>query len=110
MNFNPSGPGDVIIKKALKYLLLFPVMFVAVPVQGIGPLQPLELTCEFMKDPLGIAEQKPRLTWTLQATRRAQMQSAYELIVSDDLNLIQQAKGNVWETGKVISGQNILVA
>lgn len=80
-----------------------------IQVQGTSPLQPLQLTCEYIQNPLGIEEKKPRLSWTLQATKRGQLQSAYELIVSDNLHALQQGKGNKWESGKVSSAQNILV-
>jgi alpha-L-rhamnosidase len=41
------------------------------------------------------------------ATERNQFQSAYEIIVSDNLKDIQQNKGNVWQSGKVNSSQNL---
>jgi alpha-L-rhamnosidase len=104
-----SGTSDGKIKKLLPSFFIFTFLFMASIVQAGSPLQPHELTCEYIKNPLGIAEQRPRLTWTLQGSQRAQQQSAYELIVSDDLNTIRQMKGNVWESGKVLSSQNILL-
>jgi len=63
-----------------------------------------------MEDPLGIDALKPRFAWNyFITTQRNQLQSAYELIVSDDSIDIARQKGNVWTTGKVISSQNIQV-
>jgi alpha-L-rhamnosidase len=109
MYFIFSCTTDLKIERDLKCILLFLFLFASTILHAASPLQPHELTCEYIKNPLGIAEQKPRLTWTMQGSQRAQQQSAYELIVSDDLKTIQQIKGNIWESGKVLSAQNILV-
>jgi alpha-L-rhamnosidase len=77
--------------------------------QANSPLQPAVLTCEYLKDPLGIDAQHPRLSWTFNASARNQFQSAYEIIVSDDAEDVQKNKGNVWSTGKIISAKNINV-
>ena len=77
--------------------------------QANSPLQPGTLTCEYIQNPLGIAEPAPRLSWTLLSDKRNQQQSAYELEVSDKLSTPQQFKGNVWAAGKVESNQNIHV-
>ena len=77
--------------------------------QANSPLQPGTLTCEYIQNPLGIAEPAPRLSWTLLSYKRNQQQSAYELEVSDKLSTPQQFKGNVWAAGKVESNQNIHV-
>lgn len=96
-------------KSHFNSLLLLFLWGAGTPVQAASPLQPHQLSCEYIKNPLGISHQKPRLTWTLQATRRNQQQSAYEVIVSDDDGMMQQKKGNVWQSGKVASAQNVLV-
>ncbi len=77
--------------------------------QAASPLQPNRLTCEHRENPLGIAEPKPRLSWTLLATVRNQQQSAYELLVSDDSLAILRGEGNLWQSGRMASPQNILV-
>ncbi len=72
-------------------------------------LQPAHLTCEYIENPLGINTKIPRFNWTFVSTERNQFQSAYELIVSDNLKDIQQNKGNVSSTGKITSSQNIQI-
>ncbi len=93
----------------LRFKILFVLLFVCMQVQAASPLQPGTLTCEYIKNPLGIGDLKPRLSWTLTANERNQNQSAYEVIVSDDQKIIFSGKGNVWETGKIISSQNLHV-
>ena len=63
--------------------------------QAIPSLRPGTLTCEYIENPLGIDTKLPRLSWTFESTERNQSQSAYELIVSDNVKDIQQGRGNV---------------
>jgi len=68
-------------------------------------MQPANLSCEYIENPLGIDMAKPRLSWNFTTTERNQSQTAYEIEVSDiDTKLL---KGNVWQTGKIISGENL---
>ncbi|MFM9908135.1 MAG: family 78 glycoside hydrolase catalytic domain [Chitinophagaceae bacterium] len=72
-----------------------------------GPLQPAALTCEYIRNPLGIDTRVPRLSWNFTASKNNQFQSAYEIIVSDNFDDIQQGKGNYWSTGKLVSTQSL---
>jgi len=74
------------------------------------PLQPVNLTCEYMANPLGIDIAVPRLGWNFTSNGKNQFQSAYEIIVSDQLTGINKGTGNEWSTGKVISTENIQLA
>lgn len=67
------------------------------------------LTCEYKVNPLGISSLNPRLGWQLKSDERNQSQSAYQIIVSDDPELLKAGKGNVWDSKKVNSDQSILV-
>ncbi len=70
-------------------------------------IQPAKLTCEYLENPLGIDVPKPRLSWNFVSNERNQTQTAYEILVSDDLKTVQ--KGTIWRTGKVASNQNLHV-
>jgi alpha-L-rhamnosidase len=96
----------------LRKIIAFAVCFLVtdgLSAQVTSPLQPSRLTCEYIENPLGIDTKAPRLSWTLKSTVRNQFQSAYDLILSDNIKDIQQGKGNVWSTGKIISSQNIQI-
>jgi alpha-L-rhamnosidase len=60
-----------------------------------------------MENPLGIDTNRPGLSWTLTSEKRNQIQTAYEIIVSDNLKDITSAKGNFWTTGKITSSQSL---
>jgi alpha-L-rhamnosidase len=74
----------------------------------VSSLQVDKLTCEYIKNPLGIDTKSPRLSWTLISGKRNQQQTAYELIVSDNINDIKNGKGNSWTTGKIVSSQTCI--
>ena len=70
-------------------------------------IQPYMLTCEYLQNPLGIDIAKPRLSWNFTSIERNQLQTAYEIIVSNDEKEIKLLKGNNWQTGKILSADNI---
>jgi len=61
------------------------------------------LRCEYQVNPLGIDEDRPRLSWTLQSDVRAQTQTAYQVIVSTRAEEIKANRGGQWDSGKVAS-------
>ncbi|HTL07695.1 MAG TPA: family 78 glycoside hydrolase catalytic domain [Chitinophagaceae bacterium] len=93
----------------MKWPLTFFALLLAASAYA-SPLQPVALKCEYSTNPLGIDVAVPRLAWNFSSTERNQRQSAYEIIVSDKLALINQQKGDQWNSGKQSSDQNIQVA
>ena len=45
-------------------------------------ITPLELTCEYVTDPVGVDVTEPRFSWILESDQRGQMQSAYQILVA----------------------------
>jgi len=68
------------------------------------------LTCEFMKNPMGIEYTQPLLGWQLVSDVRGTMQSAYQVIVSQDIKSIQDGKGTAWDSGKIASSKTDNIA
>ena len=66
-------------------------------------LQVTDLRCEYKTNPLGIDVTAPRLTWTLKADVHAQVQSAYQILVSSTPELLDADGGDRWDSGKVAS-------
>lgn len=92
--------------------ILFPVFFSLIMATGVSCTQRSSLsvnnqTCEYIKNPLGIDIPSPRFTWNLASTTRNQIQTAYEIIVSDNAKDIKANKGNMWTSGKVNSADNL---
>jgi alpha-L-rhamnosidase len=74
---------------------------------GGSSLQPVQLTCEYLENPLGIDIVKPRLSWNFLTAERNQFQTGYEILVSDNEKDNSLFNGNAWQTGKIKSDQNI---
>lgn len=65
-----------------------------------------ELICEYHTNPLGIDVLKPRLSWQMVSAEENVLQTAYEILVTD-----QTANGKLlWTSGKVNSAQSVNVA
>ncbi|MGQ4876054.1 MAG: family 78 glycoside hydrolase catalytic domain [Promethearchaeia archaeon] len=61
------------------------------------------LRCEYLINPLGIDVKKPRLSWILESNTRNQYQSAYQIIIASKSELLNENKGDLWDSGKVKS-------
>jgi alpha-L-rhamnosidase len=68
-----------------------------------GPLPPQNLRCEYLSNPLGIDVRQPRFAWGLDHTARGQRQTAYQILVATQPGLLDQDKGDQWDSGKVVS-------
>ncbi len=78
----------------------------------VGKLNPVELRCEYLKNPLGIDEVQPRLSWRLETSGqgvevRSLKQIAYRVLVASSAEKLEQNQGDLWDTGKVESDQSI---
>jgi alpha-L-rhamnosidase len=62
-----------------------------------SPLRVTRGTVEHRTDPLGVDAARPRFGWQLGASAPQQRQAAYQVTVSD-------ARGVVWDSGRVVSG------
>jgi alpha-L-rhamnosidase len=67
-----------------------------------------DLTCEHKSNPVGIDGMQPRLSWKIKADESNIMQKAYSVRVATDQKFSPSAM--VWQSGKVSSGESILIA
>ncbi|HZC72109.1 MAG TPA: alpha-L-rhamnosidase N-terminal domain-containing protein, partial [Jatrophihabitans sp.] len=66
-----------------------------------------QLTTEYAHNPLGIDVARPRLGWRLSSPNRDQKQTAYQILVSSSPSDLVASQGDVWDSGKVNSGQSV---
>lgn len=76
----------------------------------LGPAEVAGLQVEHATDPLGIDVLRPRLGWRLRADRRGVLQSAYRVIVASSRERLARDRGDVWDSGKVLSADSADVA
>ncbi len=67
------------------------------------------LGCECFINPLGIDTPKPRLSWVIESGKRGELQTAYEVLVASTPELLAKDKGDLWDSGRVVSDQSIQI-
>ncbi|GGV73606.1 rhamnosidase [Streptomyces griseoloalbus] len=64
-------------------------------------------TVEYVRHPLGLDVQRPRLSWPLVSDTPGVRQSAYQVRVASRASGL--ARPDIWDSGKVTSGESVLV-
>lgn len=76
---------------------------------ALDPIQSDNLKCEYLKNPLGIDNPNPRLTWLMIDSRKGAIQTAYQILVDTDSMKVVRDIAEEWNTGRVISSSNLVV-
>ena len=85
--------------------LLFLCGSLAMAASAVGSVHVSNLRCEYLREPLGVDEARPRLSWILQGTKRGERQTAFEVIVSSSPKGLERDMGDLWDSGRVFSDQ-----
>jgi alpha-L-rhamnosidase len=67
------------------------------------------LRCENLENPLGLATDKPRLTWIASSTRRGDRQTAYEVRVAGSADILAKDRADIWDSGRIESTENAVI-
>lgn len=87
------------------------IVFTLLAMTARAQLQPVQLRCENLTDPLGVTAMPPRLSWKfVESAVRNQRQTAYRILVASSAESLSRDAGDLWDSGKVSSDQNHLVA
>ena len=89
------------------FVLCMAVDIVLASATMAGEIRVDRLRCEYRVNPLGIDELEPRLSWIVRSDDRGARQTAYQVLVASSLNLLSDGKGDLWDSGKVDSGQTV---
>ena len=105
------------------YLLMI-LLFITIIFQGcqqkanrkkagsaIPGIHAVQLRCGYLKDPLGIDNRQPLLSWKLEAEAglRGVTQSAYHILVSSSKENLGDDKADLWDSGKIPSDQQLYI-
>ena len=66
-----------------------------------------ELKVEFISEPVGLDVEFPRFSWIPESEKRGAAQSAYRILVSNDLGQVEDLEGGLWDSGKVVSSETV---
>lgn len=95
--------------KRILVLIVFSIcLFVCTGCQSLfhlahHQLTPTYLRCEYRTEPMGIDITSPRLSWQLRSNVRGQKQTAYQVYVASDAQLLNNDQPDMWDSGKVQS-------
>jgi len=68
-------------------------------------LTPARLRCEYRVNPLGIDAARPRLSWIVQSGRRAERQTAYQVLAASSRAALEAGRADLWNSDKVSSAE-----
>ncbi|MBA7501245.1 MAG: Bacterial alpha-L-rhamnosidase [Clostridia bacterium] len=74
--------------------------------KGNSVKAPTSLLCEYVSNPLGVDVSLPRFSWVLKHSERGQVQSAYQVLVSNSQANLDAERGDQWNSGKVASKES----
>jgi len=99
-----------LLKKIFQLIVFFIAsVFYCIQLQAQQNCTPVNLTCEYMENLLGIDAAQPRLSWQLKDTRSGASQSAYQVFVGTDSQAVNNSKGNTWQTKKLSDTKQLIV-
>jgi alpha-L-rhamnosidase len=78
--------------------------------RGGAGLVPTALRCEYLVNPIGLDETRPRLSWRLESGQRAQVQTAWQVLVASSRELLARETGDRWDSGRTPGSQSEQVA
>jgi hypothetical protein len=67
------------------------------------------LQCDYAQNPVGIDDSTPGLSWILTSQARGDKQTAYQVLVASSPEALSANKGDLWDSGKVMSEQSTYV-
>ena len=85
---------------------LYPLLTLRQPVDTVVLRH---LRTEGLTNPEGIDAATPRLSWQLEGGQRGLEQTAYQVIAASSPGKLAAGQGDLWNPGKVVSGQSVLV-
>jgi alpha-L-rhamnosidase len=63
------------------------------------------LRCEYLTNPVAIEERAPRMSWIVESPERGWRQTAYRVLVASSAAKLDANSGDLWDSGKVASGE-----
>jgi alpha-L-rhamnosidase len=97
----------------LKIFLIFHLFFVMFFAgASLAKKEPfiIDLRCENLSNPLGIATTTPGLGWKIISGINGTVQKAYQLLAATDSTLLNEKFSDLWNSGKVLSPAGVLVS
>ncbi len=89
------------MNKRIFILFLFSLLLFTGSIYAVTSIT--DLRTEQLKNPAGIDVRQPRLSWRIESDERNVIQTAYHILVASSPELLEQGKGDIWDSGKIES-------
>lgn len=81
----------------------------SVKAEKLSPARVYALTCEHLQNPIGIGVAQPRLSWKIKSKQLGEKETARQIRAASSARNLTDARADLWDSGKVISDQSVLV-
>ncbi|WP_186804781.1 glycoside hydrolase family 78 protein [Limihaloglobus sulfuriphilus] len=72
-------------------------------------MKAIQLRCQYMKNPLGIENPAPELSWKIQEDSENLFQGAYRILAASTPDILLKDEGDLWDSGKVESDKTYAI-
>ena len=96
--------------KTYSFVIAILIVMVSISVKGNEPISLINLKSSLNENPSFPGKVNPLFSWQMLTGQRNQVQSAYQIKVSENRELLKTSKEFIWDSGKLNSDQSILVS
>jgi hypothetical protein len=64
-------------------------------------MRPIDLTCEYLTNPIGLDIPRPRVSWAIASDRRNWRQSACQILAASRPDLLHEGQADMWDSGRM---------
>ncbi len=96
------------MKRLILILLIFSIFYSCS--KEHAKLKVAAILCNKVEHPTGIESKHPVLSWVVESQLNGASQSAYQILVADSREQLDNNAGNLWDSGKQQSNQSINVS
>lgn len=93
------------IKKQINRIIAVTLLLLVTSILKAG--QVVETCCEHKHNPLGVQTMTPVFSWKMQSAEKGISQTAYQILVADNISDLQKNKGNMWNSGIMQTDESI---
>jgi alpha-L-rhamnosidase len=92
-----------------KTVFIILAFFLLAVIASATSAKPAQLECDSLITPLGVDDMQPLLSWQLQDDNFGAKQTAYQIQIASEPDLLSKDQPDIWDSGKVASDQSVNV-
>lgn len=96
------------MKQAFRILVAAVIIMSAGCKSKLPQITIYDLRCENLTEPEGIGTMIPGLSWKIKSDRNGTSQKAFQVLAASRIDLLDEEKADLWNSGKIISSSSVL--